>query len=58
MLQEPYYLIITAGGGYGGLYVPAQYFYLTVRSSTAARKIEGLENTMSIITMPMQEMMT
>ena len=30
---------------------PAPYFYLTVKSSTAAREeIEGLENTMSIIT--------
>ena len=31
--------------------IPAPYFYLTVKSSTAAREeIEGLENTMSIIT--------
>lgn len=31
--------------------LPAPYFYLTVKSSTAAREeIEGLENTMSIIT--------
>lgn len=31
--------------------LPAPYFYLTVKSSTAARQeIEGLENTMSIIT--------
>lgn len=31
--------------------LPAPYFYLTVRSSAAAREeIEGLENTMSIIT--------
>lgn len=31
--------------------LPAPYFYLTVKSATAAREeIEGLENTMSIIT--------
>ena len=31
--------------------IPAPYFYLTVKSATAAREeIEGLENTMSIIT--------
>ena len=31
--------------------IPAPYFYLTVKSSAAAREeIEGLENTMSIIT--------
>lgn len=31
--------------------IPAPYFFLTVKSSTAAREeIEGLENTMSIIT--------
>lgn len=59
-------LLAAAGGFVGGLLlfgssdlaavmsicvIPAPYIYLTVKSSTAAREeIEGLENTMSIIT--------
>lgn len=60
-------LLLSAAGGFtaglflfsnGGLaavmsacILPAPYFYLTVKSSAAAREeIEGLENTMSIIT--------